>query len=131
MYEGSTISDDETPSLYSAQNDGELIAFVKDPEPVTTINTCRTVREKSAFESAPFTIGRARSVPTVNVQSKTDDGRRESDEEYANRMIATGAYRSPLIEVANHPVLKALFLKNLLNRDRRLHDVSFVPSCDG
>ena len=56
--------------------------------------------------------------------------RRESDEEYANRMIATGNYRSPLIEVASHPVLKGLFLKNLQDRDRRLYDVQLVLLCD-
>ena len=56
--------------------------------------------------------------------------RRESDEEYANRMIATGTYRSPLIEVASHPVLKGLFLKNLQDRDRRLYDVLLVLLCD-
>ena len=131
MYEGSTIGDNETPSLYSAQSGGELIAFVKDPEQVTTINTCRTVREKNTFETAPFAIGRARPAPTVNVQPRRDDVvRRESDEEYANRMIATGTYRSPLIEVASHPVLKGLFLKNLQDRDRRLYDVLLVLLCD-
>ena len=108
-----------------------MIAFVKDPEQVTTINTCRTVREKNTFETAPFAIGRARPAPTVNVQPRRDDVvRRESDEEYANRMIATGTYRSPLIEVASHPVLKGLFLKNLQDRDRRLYDVLLVLLCD-
>ena len=43
--------------------------------------------------------------------------------DYADRMMASGVYRAPLIEVANHPCLKQLFLNKLKNSDNKLYNV--------
>ena len=47
----------------------------------------------------------------------------ETDNEYATREFESGLYYAPLMEVANRPCLRDLFLDNLKRCNKKLHDV--------
>ena len=129
MFHGSVLAADETPSKYGAGEDDELIAFVEEPVSVESVVPCRSAASKSTFEPT-FISSRARSAPSASVTSTArEPAKRELDTDYADRMMATGVYRAPLIEVANHPCLKSLFLNKLRNSDNRLYNVRAQGGC--
>ena len=123
MFQGSVLADDETPSKYGATDDDELVVFVEEPVKVDSIIPCHCSSTKSSFQTS-FTPFREHSTPSVVVKpSKEGSEKTESDMDYADRMMASGVYRAPLIEVANHPCLKQLFLNKLKNSDNKLYNV--------
>lgn len=123
MFHGSVIANDETPSKFGAEDGDELIAFVEEPVNEESVVPCRSAVSKSSFEPR-FLSSRAHSTPSASVKSTVGEPvKTESDVDYADRMMASGVYRAPLIEVANHPCLKSLFLSKLKSSDNKLYNV--------